>query len=161
MIAEPTRELPRKQAAGSEPKEQVAEPMGTGALSDVGAHLSEIREHLGHLVQAQADAVKGKLLRAAIVVVLTFAGLVAVVSSVATVVVLLISGLAGGVSTLVGNRIWLGNAITAIVLMAVSTFTIRYQWTRFKAARLRELVGKYERRKQRGRARFNRATGDV
>lgn len=151
MTADSSRKRSLEEPACARRAEQFGEPTATQAVADVGAHFAEIREQFGHFIQAQADMFRFKLRRAAIIVALTFAALVAVVSSIATVVVLLITGIAGGISELVGDRVWLGNAITALVVFATAAFMVHSKLARSKASRLRELVEKYERRKMRQR----------
>lgn len=128
----------------------------TEAISDVGTHVAEIRESLGQFFQVKADAVRGKLRHAAFVMMLTMVMLVVVTSFLAMVVVLLISGIAGGVTELVGGRVWLGNSITALGMSGAAALIVYVKLARMKAARLRELVEKYERRKMRQRDRLRR-----
>jgi len=138
------------------PSEAAAEQTATQNVADLAAHLAEVKEAAGHFVHVQADLLLAKVRRAAFFAALALAGLVAAVSFLATVVVLLISGIASGVTELVGNRAWLGNSITAAVLFAGAALAIRVKLTRIKTARLRELVERNERRKKRHDARLGR-----
>lgn len=151
MVADPTCK-----SATTEESDRSGEPSAMHAIGDVRAHVARIGECLVQLVQVQADGIRAKVHRAVFAVLLTLAALIVVIAYLATVVNLLISGLAGGVSELVGNRVWLGNLITALFLLGVTAFAAGNRWTRFKAARLRILVEKYERRAQRRRDRFGR-----
>lgn len=132
--------------------QQTDEPL-TQAFSDVGTQVSAIQEHLGQFFEAKADALKLKFRHAAISAALVIVALIALASFLATSVVLLISGIAGGVTELVGGRVWLGNSITALGLLATGVLLVYFKLARLKAARLRELVEKYERRKTRQRDR--------
>lgn len=132
--------------------QQTEEPL-TQAFSDVGTHVSEIQQHLGQFFQAKADALKSKFRHAAISASLVVVALIALASFLATSVALLINGIAGGVTELVGGRVWLGNSITALGLLATGVLLVYFKLARLKTARLRGLVEKYERRKARQRDR--------
>lgn len=132
--------------------QQTEEPL-TKAFSDVGTHVSEIQEHLGQFLQAKVDALKVKFRHAAILAALVMVALIALASFLATSVALLISGIAGGVTELVGGRVWLGDSITALGLLTTGVLLVYFKLSWLKAARLRELVEKYERRKTRQRGR--------
>jgi hypothetical protein len=119
------------------------------AISDARARLTELGDHLGHFVQAQADVLRAMARRAVVVAVLGFGALIVFVSAAATAVVLLLSGIAGVVGELVGERVWLGNMITAAVLFTAAILIIHFKLARSRTARIQEWMEKYEGRDSR------------
>jgi hypothetical protein len=69
---------------------------------------------------------------------------------------LLLSGIAGGIGELLGDRPWLGGIITSTVILIVCGLAGWIVYRRIKSSGLKSIRRRYEERQAKQRARFGR-----
>jgi hypothetical protein len=69
---------------------------------------------------------------------------------------LLLSGIAGGLGELLGDRPWLGGIIVSVVILIVGGLACWIVYRRVKSAGLKSIRRRYEKRQAKQRARFGR-----
>jgi hypothetical protein len=77
----------------------------------------ELGEYFSYFVTAKMDTAKLSVRRVVLCVVLATFGFVAIAGLIVIASWLIVSGVAGGLSGLFGNRPWAGNFITGILLL--------------------------------------------
>jgi hypothetical protein len=131
-------------------------PAGPDALAAVFKQLAEAVEYLAYLLATQVDRVKLKIRN---LVMLVSLGAIAAVTGLAFVfctVWLLLSGIAGGIGELLGDRPWLGGIITSAVILIVGGLAGWIVYRRVKSSGLKSIRRRYEERHAKQRARFGR-----
>jgi hypothetical protein len=122
--------------------------------AEVVARWSELREYAGYYVAANIDRLRltGRtaLTWSILGIVL---GLVAV-SIVAAASVLLIVSLSTGVAQLFGGRIWVGQLVVSTVILLAASGGVWFVLRRSLRKYHRELVTKYERRREQERTEY-------
>ena len=131
----------------------------TEAIRDALAKVAELREFAAYYMAAKIDALKVTVRRIGIMAGLGLVGAVAGAALVVTAVVLLLLGIAGAFTALVGHA-WLGELITAVIFLAIPVVGIlvgmRILTRTFKTS----TVTKYEERKRQERQQFGRDVRD-
>ncbi|QOV91493.1 hypothetical protein [Humisphaera borealis] len=156
----PPDPVPPASAGGRFSDEPTASPNDSWkeAIASVIERIGEIREYASYYVAAQTDSIKTKATWIAIYIGLGVVAAVIAIAALATLGVLLISGIAGGLGELFG-RAWLGHLVTAVGLLAL--FGIG-TWVGLKVLRSslkRKLMAKYEQRHQEQRRRYGSDVG--
>ena len=129
------------------------------AFADVKTRVAELTEYAGYFLSAKVDGIKLAIRNAGVYAALGAVGLFAGGALVATAVVLLLRGIAGGLGTLFGGRLWLGELVTAVVFLALIGGGAVFALRRMTAASRERTVKKYESRKQQQRARYGTDVG--
>src|SRR5438876_12442548 len=94
------------------------------AFKAAASRFPEVAAYLGHYFSARADLAKLKLRQIIIYAALGVVGLIALTALIATVVVMLCSGLAGWIAAGLNDRGWAGNLIVGgglIIVLATAT----------------------------------------
>jgi len=126
------------------------------ALSDFSTHVAEVGDYTLHYLEARADAVRSKARHLVLMATLGILGLALSLVFFGKVVALLVNGLAGGMTVLVGQRPWLGNLLTATLILAATAIAGFVVLERVRAKWLRQTAHKYEQKRSRRRSRFGR-----
>ncbi len=110
--------------------------------------MGTLRAELAHLIAARRDQIKLALRRAFLLSVVTALAIVAVAILAASACVMLVLGIAGGVSELVGGRLWAGQLLTGLGIIiggaSLSFLLVRIAQQRSRRKTL-ERYGKVER----------------
>ena len=127
-------------------------------LDGVFRQVRELADYANLYVETRKDMVRatlrGLIWKAALGVV----GAVAGVTVIIVAVIYLLSGIAHGLGDLFGERYWLGELVTGVVILA-SLVAIAFLGIRSLTKKARErTVKKYERRQQQQRERFGHST---
>jgi hypothetical protein len=69
---------------------------------------------------------------------------------------LLLSGIAGGIGELVGDRPWLGAIITSVVILIIASIALWIVYRRIQKSGWKAVRERYERRHREQKARFGR-----
>src|SRR4051794_10920841 len=85
------------------------DPTPASAFTDFADRLAEVREYASYYVKARVDRMKVSVRNIAVMAALGIVGLIAAGALVVTAVVLLCQGIALGLATLFGGRMWLGD----------------------------------------------------
>jgi hypothetical protein len=124
------------------------------SLQQLMTQLGELREYSAYFVRAKIDRFKLTLRRAAtlslLIVLATFAAFATVFVS----VWLLLFGLAEGVGSILGGRVWLGNVIVAIVVLSSVSVTGWLLSRRRARSEYSKTAAEYERRQQDQKAKY-------
>ncbi len=111
------------------------DPAGPEAVARLAAELQALRSSIGLLIAARYDQFKLTLRRAIFFAVLAAAAAGALVAIVASACVMLVVGMAGGLSQAIGSDPWVGQLLTGAVLIgggAVAGFVGIRAW-KFRA----------------------------
>jgi hypothetical protein len=116
--------------------------------------LSELAEYVSYLIAAKVDGIKLTLRNVAIFAALGIVGLIAGGAMVVTSVVLLCYGVARGLGVLFGGRIWLGDLVTGILLLALIAGGTMFALKSIGKSSRERTAKKYAARQQQQRAKF-------
>jgi hypothetical protein len=108
--------IPNESANSSEPGSESAPPE---AFDQLLKQVAELREYVTYFVTAKTDSARLLVQKVIIWVALGFMGMIAICSVVATGVVLLLTGLAGGLTVVFDGRVWLGNILAGFLVLAI------------------------------------------
>src|SRR5258706_2742064 len=122
-------ESPESPAGGSQPARE-QRPDGGGrplhpdpppaeAFRQAFRQLSEMREFVSYYVSVRFDSIKVSVRNLGIYAAMGVIGLIAVGAMIVTAVVLLLTGIAGAVGQLFSGHPWLGNIITAVLVLGL------------------------------------------
>ena len=89
------------------------------ALNQLLRQVAELYAYVLHFVTAKADGIKLTLRQVVVWAVVGVLGLIAVSSVVVTAIVLLLTGLAGGLAVAFGSELWLGRAVVGFLLLVI------------------------------------------
>lgn len=122
--------------------------------ADIGSRIGELQSYVAYFVAAQVDRAK---VIARNVIVFTILGVVGALVGAAVVVtaaVYLVAGVAGGLGALFGNRLWLGELVTALVILGTIVVGILLVAKRLTKTSRGKLVQSYEQRARSQRDKF-------
>jgi len=124
------------------------------AFHTAQVRLSELAEYISYYISAKTDGIKLTARNIAIFAALGVVGLIALGALIATAVVLLCTGIAGGLGALMGHHPWLGSIVTGILLLALVGGATYIALGRFGKGSREGTVKKYAARQQQQRAKF-------
>lgn len=127
-------------------KEALAEEQATSlddAMKDLGGNVAQMKNAATWWLESKADSLKVAVRRAAFKLLLVMIFLITAISAVVALVVVFISGIANGFTTLVGGRIWLGNLLTVAFIVGTVVIATKVISRRAQLARLNTLAEKY------------------
>ena len=101
------------------PSEPEAESAPPEAFDQLLKQVAELREYVTYFVSAKTDSARLLVQQVIMWVALGVVGLIALCSVVATVVVLLLTGLAEGLTVAFNGRVWLGNIVAGLLTLAI------------------------------------------
>jgi hypothetical protein len=117
----------------------------------VREHASELSAQALRYLGATWDGALARVRAAALLGVAGFVAFVAFCGVLVTSVVLLITGLARGLSLALGGRTWLGDLLVGLGLLALSAGGLAVALARVRKGFLRKAERKHEERRQRTR----------
>ena len=123
-------------------------------------HLAEAVEYLAYLLATQVNRVKLKIRHIVVMAVLGAIALAAALSVVFSTIWLLLSGIAGSIGVLLGDRPWLGSIVTAAAILLVTLPTGWFLYRRWLAGELKTPVSATQRGKPIKRPASARSAGD-
>src|SRR5262245_26252131 len=104
-------------ACSTQPSDQ--SPGQPDSLQQLAAQLGELHEYSSYYIRARMDRVKLTLRRAVAYSMLLVLATFAVFATVVISVWLLLIGLAEGLGSALGGRLWLGNIVVAILVLGM------------------------------------------
>jgi len=110
------------------------------------SHLADLREQASLYAEATADRVKLTVRQAAVRAALGCLALLAGAAVVITAAVLTLNGVAGGIGALLGDRIWAGQLITGVLILAALAAGAWWGAHSLTDSSRRKTLKKYERR---------------
>jgi len=116
--------------------------------------LAELQEYVSYFISAKTDAIKLSMTNAVIYAALGIVGLMAGATLIVTAVVLACIGLSGALAVLFGNRPWLGNLVTGILLLGTVGVVTWIVLKKLTGASKERTLKKYAARQQQQRAKF-------
>jgi hypothetical protein len=130
------------------------------ALDQLLAQVAELRAYAMHFVSAKADGIKLSVRQAMVWAVLGVLGVIAASSAIVTAIVLLLTGLAGGLAVAFDSALWLGQVVVGfflLVLIAVGTWIgLRLQQRKSRQKKVQQ----YAERQLQQRAAFGHNVAD-
>ena len=124
------------------------------ALRDIGTRLSELGEYVSYYLGAKVDGIKVSLRNVGIMAALGIMGGVAGAAVVATLVVLLLRGIAYGLGDLLWDKWWLGELITAVLFLSAMGIGVMVALKKITKSSRERTAKKYAARQQTERAKF-------
>jgi membrane protein implicated in regulation of membrane protease activity len=116
--------------------------------------VGQLREYIQYYIAAKLDALKLSARNAVIIAILAIVAAIAFSALVVTAVALLCIGMAQSISTLCRTGPWLGNLVTAILLLGGIALVARMGIKRISGQSRERTVKKYAARQQQQRAKF-------
>jgi len=133
-----------------------ARPAGPDALAAVFRQLTEAVEYLAYLLATQVDRVKLKVRNVLLLAALGMIGVAVAMAFLACTVWLLLSGIAGGVGVLLGDRPWLGSIVTSVVILLIVVPAGWIAYRRVQSSGWKAVRERYRQRQAEQKARFGR-----
>ncbi len=129
------------------------------AIKGISARFSEIGEYISYYLSAKTDGLKVSLRNLGIYAALGVVGLIAGGGFVVTLVVLLLRGIAGALGALFGGRLWAGELVTAVLMLALLGVGVVFAMKRLTGSSRKRTVKKYGSRQQQQRTQFGTDVG--
>jgi hypothetical protein len=148
----PVVDVPPGDGRHSEPVTDDQTP--SAHLKAAQRRLQELQEYVSYFISAKTDALKLTLVNAGLYAALGIVGLFAGATLVITAVVLACIGVAGALAALFGNRPWLGNLVTGVLLLGIVAAVILIGLKKLTGASKERTLKKYAARQQQQRAKF-------
>ena len=124
------------------------------ALKDIATRFSELGEYVSYYIGAKVDGIKVSLRNVGIMAGLGVVGLFAGGAFVATLMVLLLRGIAYGLGDLLWDKWWLGELITAVLFLGVIGVGVMIGMKKLTKSSRERTAKKYAARQQTERAKF-------
>jgi hypothetical protein len=118
------------------------------------AKLAELKEYVAYYAAVRVDMLKVTIRNLGIYAALGVVGLIAAGAMVVTAVVLLLQGIAGAFAQLIPRFPWLGNLITAVLVLGAMAVGIVIVMKKLTGTFRSQTVKKYEERTRRERQQF-------
>jgi CHASE3 domain sensor protein len=112
----------------------------------IPALLDELREYADHYISAKKDLTRAKARQLTIKAILLSLALAAGLAAVFVSVLLLLTGLALGLSELFGDRYWLGFLVTGILLLGIMGAAAWFGLQRWNKSARETTIKRYEQR---------------
>ena len=126
------------------------------AFEDVPIWIAELKSHFRYFVSAKIDGVKAKVKLGVLYVALGVVALLILAGLLFSAAFLLLSGLAMGLGQLLGSRLWLGNLIVGLVVLAGVVACLWLMMKKITHAGLVMMEKKYDDKQRQQRAEFGR-----
>jgi len=118
------------------------------AFHDAMAKLAELKEYVAYYAAVRVDMLKVTIRNLGIYAALGVVGLIAAGAMVVTAVVLLLQGIAGAFAQLIPRFPWLGNLITAVLVLGAMAVGIVIVMKKLTGTFRSQTVKKYEDRQR-------------
>jgi H+/Cl- antiporter ClcA len=139
------------------PSEHESDSSAPEAFDRLLKQVAELREYVTYFVSAKTDSARLLVQQVLMWVALGLVGVIAICSVVATVVVLLLTGLAEGLTVVFDGRVWLGNIVAGLLTLAIlglGSFIWVRKWRKNSHTRT---VQRYEQQQLEQQAAFGRS----
>lgn len=136
------------------------DPPPAEAIRQAMQKLAELREFVSYYVSVRVDSLKITARNLGIYAALGVIGLIAAGAMVVTAVVLLLTGIAGAFGQLFSGHPWLGNIITAVLVLGLIAGSVVFVMKKLTHTFRSQTVKKYEDRLSRERQQFGRNVRD-
>lgn len=123
-------------------------------LRSLLSQFGELREYATHYLSSRADMLRLRARRIGVTLVLGVVGGILAVVALSTAVVYVLRGVAGGVGELLGGRVWAGDLLTGLGILAMVAAAAYISLPRWMNTSRRKTVEKYELRRQKQRVAF-------
>jgi len=124
------------------------------ALKDIATRLSELGEYLSYYISAKLDGIKVSVRNVGIMAGLGVVGLIAGGAFLATLMVLLLRGIAYGLGDLLWDKWWLGELITAVLFLGAIGVGVMVMMKKLTKSSRERTAKKYAARQQTERSKF-------
>ena len=124
------------------------------ALKDISTRLGELGEYVSYFIAAKVDGMKVSLRNVGIMAGLGVVGLIAGGAFLATLVVLLLRGIAYGLGDLLWDKWWLGELITAVLFLGAIGAGVMIGMKKLTKSSRERTAKKYAARQQTERVKF-------
>ena len=136
------------------------EPSPEEAFRRLLQQLEELQEYSTHFVSAKVDGLMLSARQLLIWAVLGIVGLLALAGLVVTAIVLCLGGAAGGLGSLLGGRLWLGQLVVGGGLLVLLTLSILIGVRTWQRRSRQQKVQQYDERQLQQRTAFGRSVAD-
>lgn len=125
------------------------------AFHRITGGVSELKEYAGYYLTAKVDGFRQTLKKIGLYAALGLVGLIVAGAIVATAAGLLVAGLAELLGHLFGDRLWLGNLVVGVLVLAAVGLGVWIMMNKLTGTWRSQTIRKYEQRKQSQRERFD------
>jgi len=136
---------------------EVAEP---DPLKLLVKQLQELGEYVSYYVTARTDSARLSLRSTVLRISFAALGLVVVAGLIITATWFVLKGIAEGVGLLFGGRLWVGNIVTGVLLLAGLGLAMYCAVASRRTTSRERVIGKYEQRQARQQEQFGRTVVD-
>jgi hypothetical protein len=137
-------------AAGAEPG-SAPDAVPGAALAELIERFSEVREYLLFYLRTRVDAIRVSIRNLLLLSVIVVGAMASVGALAITAVVFLTMGIAQGLTALLGGHAWLGNIVTAVLMLGAIGGATYLAVIRITKTSKQRMVDAYEGRKRRQR----------
>lgn len=119
-------------------------PEGTEAVQQLFRRIGELLEHFTHYLGVRKDLAAAKARRVLLKLIAAAAAAVVLAAIVFTAAGLVVVGIAHGLGTLFGNRMWLGELVTGAGLLAMMAAALWILLGKWRKDACQRTIQKYE-----------------
>jgi hypothetical protein len=130
------------------------------AFHRIKCDIDELKEYGSYYLAAKLDGFKRTARNIGLYAVLGIVGLIVGGAMIATAAGLLIVGVAEGLGRLFGDRYWLGDLVTGILVLGAVAAGVWFMMNKLTGSWRSQTIKKYEQRKQTQRVRFGHNVSD-
>jgi membrane protein implicated in regulation of membrane protease activity len=134
---------------------------GTDAVHRLSQGINELREYAAYYVMARSDAIRASVRKTGLYAVVGVIAAVLGCAILATGGVLLMLGLAGGISQWLGAGPWLGQLVVGFIIPAIVLAAAVFFVKRALGKSRQRTIQRYEQRQNQQRERFGHDVHDV
>jgi hypothetical protein len=149
----PPPPYPFNEVREDEPEEPPRNPAAE-AFSRIKCDIDELKEYASYYLAAKVDGLKRTVRSIGLYAVLGVVGLLVGGAIIATAAGLIIVGIAEGLGRLFGERYWLGDLVTGLLVLGVIGGGVWFMVKKLTGSWRSQTIKKYEQRKQTQRVRF-------
>ena len=132
----------------------------SAAFHRIKCDIDELKEYASYYLTAKVDGFKRTLRNLGLYAALGVVGLLVGGAIVATAAGLLVVGIAEGLGRLFGDRYWLGDLVTGVIVLGAVGGAVWFMMKKLTGTWRSQTIRKYEQRKQTQRVRFGHTVND-
>jgi len=140
--------------------DETSAPPAQNPLEPLLKSLGEMREYVSYYLTTSADSVKLSIRNAVLYGVLGLLGLIVGAALLVTAAVLVLQGIANGLTILFDGRAWAGQLTTGMVVLVLAALVTWFGLKRLMNSSRQKTIEKYEHRRNQQRAAFGHDVHD-
>jgi hypothetical protein len=127
---------------------------GIDPLAPLKKHAAELTEFVQVYLSIQSDSIRNTVRTIGLYAALALVGGILLIALIAKATTMLLAGAAAGLGELFGNRLWAGELVVSVVVLALVAITAYLVMNKITNTSRQKAARKYEQRREAERARF-------